>query len=230
MRPDVMTRTLFDTNEECNMRAMTSILVTPRSGRCRSCPARWCPTRRCFPTSCRPIGSTNGPSRGQAAARRTAPLLERAQRGHRDRCTAAVVRRGDRRGVDQHLVVVPARVRADGTRPRVSQHPRPRGGASAAVHEPPDERLRRPLAARVSDVPGDARVPPGPLRPPPRRDGSGRARPRAVRRLPDPARLVAAQAAARRHRQQRLQELPWVCSRVAPRPRRGAVHPRRARR
>ncbi len=73
--------------------------------------------------------------------------------------------------------------------------------------ESPAQRQRRPLAARLPDVPGDARLPPRPLRAPSRRDGPRRTRPRAVRRLSHPEGLVAPQAEARRDRQQRVEEL-----------------------
>ena len=109
-----------------------------------------------------------------------------------------------------------AGVPADGPRPLPAQHPRPRGRPPPAVPEPPGQRLRRPLAARLPDVPGVHRLPPRPLRPPPRRARPRRARPRAVPRLPDPGRLVAPQAAPRPPRRERLQELQGASWRSAP--------------
>ena len=97
----------------------------------------------------------------------------------------------------RHVVVVAPRVRADGPWPLPAQHPRPRGRPPPAVPEPPGQRLRRPLAARVPDVPGVRRLPAGPLRPPPRRARPRGARHRAVSRLPDrrPTRGTASCAA-----------------------------------
>ena len=81
----------------------------------------------------------------------------------------------DRRIRRQHVVGVPGRVRVDGPRPLRAQHPRPRGGAPAAVPEPLRQRRGR-SDARLPDVPAVHRLPALALRPPPRRDGSRRAR------------------------------------------------------
>ena len=97
---------------------------------------------------------------------------------HRRDGAGADVRRRHRRRRRRPLVGVAGGVRPDGPRPLPAQHPRPRGRPPPAVPEPPGQRLRRPLAARLPDVPGLLRLPPRPLRPPSRRDGPRRARPR----------------------------------------------------
>ncbi len=148
---------------------------------------------------------------GQADAavpRAAAPNPQPPQCGGGRGDVGAIVRCGDRGGGRQHVVELSDRLRADDPRTCVPQHPRPRGGPSPAVQQPSCQRLDRTFVAGLSDLSGDARLPPRALRPPSRRDGPRRARHGALRRLPDRPRFVASQAHPRRHGRQRLQELP----------------------
>ena len=112
-----------------------------------------CPTPRCSPTSCRPSGSSSRAcpclpfgrrcvtSRTPAAQSRSSHASSRRSVSSRPRCSSG-------------MVGVRVRVPLDGSRALPARHPRPRGGASAPLHLAVAERRRRPVAARVPDVPG----------------------------------------------------------------------------
>ena len=104
----------------------------------------------------------------------------------------------------------------------------PRGRAPPLVHVALAQRRRREVVARLPDVPGLHGVPAGALRTPQGRDGSRRARPRAVRGLSDPTRLDAPQAHARHVLRVGLEEHGRLVAGSAGAEPRSVVHRRRA--
>ena len=87
-----------------------------------------------------------------AVARRAAADPDGPQRRRRRRLRPADLRGGGDRSDRRSVVGLVGGVRADGTRPRAAQHPRPRGRPPAAVPEPLRQRLRRSLGARLPDA------------------------------------------------------------------------------
>ena len=90
-----------------------------------------------------------------------------------------------RRGPVRQLVRLDRRVRPHGPRPRAVRGADARGRAPAAVPQPQDQRLRRPLAARLPVVHADRRVPARAHGAPPRGVRPRRARHPPLPRLPD---------------------------------------------
>ena len=186
----------------CNMRPWSPASSPPRHASARHHgPTRRRPARRA------PHRPPPRDGQAQAAAPRRPSSHRRApQRADGGPVLVPGRGRGGRRRVARPSCDLGVGVPADGTAIRPARHPRPRGRPPPALPQPAVERRRRPVAAGVPELHRLRALPPLALRPPPRRDGPGRARPRPLPRLPHHPRFGPPQAHPRRRRHLRLEE------------------------